>query len=73
MLQVRNLRSKPLTIKELDDKVVCMTMFCALPAEYSSFASFLQLLDHMTKEKLQAAFVNEGTAQERLWYNFCTL
>ena len=36
-----------------------MTLICALPEEYSSFASSLQLMDRFEKEKLQEAFVAE--------------
>jgi hypothetical protein len=44
-----------------------MTKIRSLPAEYQSFASLHQLLDHIWKEKLQAAFINEE--QLRLTFN----
>ncbi|KAI0337893.1 hypothetical protein BDW22DRAFT_1314006, partial [Trametopsis cervina] len=59
MVQIKNLRPKDFSIKDLDEELVCMTMIRALPAEYQSFASSLQLLDQMSKVKLQAAFINE--------------
>ena len=57
MLKVKNLRPETYALKDLDEELVCMTMIRALPAEYKSFASSLQLLDKISKEKLQAAFI----------------
>ncbi|KAI0346346.1 hypothetical protein BDW22DRAFT_1318010, partial [Trametopsis cervina] len=59
VVQIKNLRPKDFSIKDLDEELVCMTMIRALPAEYQSFASSLQLLDQMSKVRLQAAFINE--------------
>ena len=42
-----------------------MTLIRALPEEYSSFASSLQLLDKFEKEKLQEAFVAEELLRKR--------
>jgi hypothetical protein len=43
-----------------------MTMICSLPPEYQSFTSLLQLLDHISKEKLQAAFINKKQLRSAL-------
>ena len=59
MQKVKNLRPDTYTLDDLDSELVSMTMIRSLPAEYQSFASSLQLLDQISKKKLQAAFINE--------------
>ena len=59
MEKIKNLRPKDFAIDEMDNELVCMTLIRALPEEYSSFASSLQLMDKFSKEKLQEAFVAE--------------
>lgn len=34
MVQIKNLRPKDFSIKDLDEELACMTMIRALPAEY---------------------------------------
>lgn len=65
MVQVKNLRPSTYTLANLDEELVCMTMIRALPSSYSNFASSLQLLDKMTKDQLQNAFINEETLRSR--------
>ncbi|KAJ3558122.1 hypothetical protein NM688_g1102 [Phlebia brevispora] len=59
MEKIKNLRPKDFAIDEMDNELVCMTLIRALPEEYLSFASSLQLMDKFSKEKLQEAFVAE--------------
>ena len=53
MEQIQNLRPVGFTLEDMDKELVCMTLIRALPEEYSSFASSLQLMDKFEKEKLQ--------------------
>ena len=65
MEQIQNLRPDAFTLDDMDKELVCMTLIRALPEEYSSFASSLQLLDKFEKEKLQEAFVAEELLRKR--------
>ena len=65
MEQIQNLRPDAFTLSDMDKELVCMTLIRALPEEYSSFASSLQLLDKFEKEKLQEAFVAEELLRKR--------
>ena len=65
MQKVKNLRPDSYSLTALDDELVAMTMIRALPSSYSSFASSLQLLDKLDKDKLQAAFINEEALRTR--------
>ena len=57
MIQVKNLCSKNFKLEDLDKELVCMAMIRALPSEFDSFASSLQLLDKLEKSKLQEFFI----------------
>ncbi|KAJ3547011.1 hypothetical protein NM688_g5450 [Phlebia brevispora] len=57
--KIKNLCPKDFSINEIDNELICITLIRALPEEYSSFASSLQLMDKFSKEKLQEAFVAE--------------
>ena len=59
MQKVKNLRPESFIIEDLDKELVSMTMIRSLPSSYSHFASSLQPLDKLDKDKLQAAFLNE--------------
>ena len=65
MQQIQNLRPDSFTLSEMDKELVCMVLIRALPEEYSSFASSLQLLDKFEKEKIQEAFVAEELLRNR--------
>ena len=65
MEQIQNLRPDAFSLSDMDKELVCMTLIRALPEEYSSFASSLQLLDKFEKEKLQEAFVAEELLRKR--------
>lgn len=59
MQNIKELRPDDFTLDKMDNELVCMTLLRALPEEYSSFVSSLQMLDKFNKEKLQEAFVAE--------------
>lgn len=65
MEQIQNLRPESFTLSDMDKELVCMTLIRALPEEYSSFASSLQLLDKFEKGKLHEAFVAEEQLRNR--------
>ena len=52
-------------IANLDDELVSMIIIRSLPSQFASFASSLQLLNKLDKEKLQAAFINEEPLRSR--------
>ena len=56
MLTIQNLRPAKFDITELDKELTVMTLICALP---STFASSLQLIENLDKDKVQSAFINE--------------
>ena len=53
MQEVKNLHSNSFTLDDLDQELVVMVMVCSLPFSYNTFASSLQLLDTLDKDKLQ--------------------
>ena len=55
MLTIQNLRPAKFDIAELDKELTVMTLIRALPSEYSSFASSLQLIENLDKDKVQSA------------------
>lgn len=59
MEQIQNLCPVGFTLEDMDKELICMTLICALPEEYLSFALSLQLMGKFEKEKLQEAFVTE--------------
>ena len=65
MQKIQNLRSDGFTLDQMDRELVCMVLIKALPEEYASFASSLQLLDKFNKEKIQEAFVAEELLRSR--------
>ncbi|TDL15284.1 hypothetical protein BD410DRAFT_854976 [Rickenella mellea] len=56
---IKALRTKDFKLEDADDKLTCMAMIRALPADYSSFVSSLLLLEKLDKAKLQDAFIAE--------------
>ncbi len=64
MIQVKNLRPSSFTLDDLDNELVSMAMIRALPSEFDSFASSLQLLDKLEKSKLQEAFIGEDLCRQ---------
>ena len=64
MLTIQNLRPAKFDIAELDKELTVMTLIRALPSEYSTFASSLQLIENLDKE-VQSAFINEELLRTR--------
>ncbi|TDL19651.1 hypothetical protein BD410DRAFT_703179, partial [Rickenella mellea] len=56
---IQDLRPEKFDLVTMDDELACMALICALPAEYSSFASSLLLLEKFDKAKLHQAFITE--------------
>ena len=77
MQEIKELRDTEFTLDKMDNELVCMTLLRALPDEYSSFASSLQMLDKLEKAKIQEAFVAEELLRNRsnnsrdLWCALC--
>ena len=65
MLTIQNLRPAKFDIAELDKELTVMTLIRALPSEYSTFASSLQLIENLDKDKVQSAFINEELLRTR--------
>ena len=65
MQEIKELRDAEFTLDKMDNELVCMTLLRALPDEYSSFASSLQMLDKLEKAKIQEAFVAEELLRNR--------
>ena len=61
----KNCMDAEFTLDKMDNELVCMTLLRALPDEYSSFASSLQMLDKLEKAKIQEAFVAEELLRNR--------
>ena len=63
MLEIKELRpadaKKPFTIDDLDDELICITLLCSLPKEYSHFIPSLLLLSTMDKDTLKSAVITE--------------
>ena len=62
---MQELHDAEFTLDKTDNELVCMTLLRALPDEYSSFASSLQMLDKLEKAKIQEAFVAEELLRNR--------
>lgn len=69
MSRIQELRptdtSKPYSIKDLDNELVCMAMVRSLGEEYAHFASSLLLFHSLDKEKLKEAFLAEESQRKR--------
>lgn len=65
MQNIKELRPDDFTLNKMDNELICMTLLRALPEEYSSFPSSLQMLDKFNKEKLQEVFMAEKQLRNR--------
>ncbi|KIK22844.1 hypothetical protein PISMIDRAFT_48311, partial [Pisolithus microcarpus 441] len=57
MLKIQELCSQQFTLASLDNELICMAMFHALPPEYLHFTSSLLLLSSLDKATIKSAFM----------------
>lgn len=66
MKDIKALRPRDYTLKDLDEDLSCMAMMRSLGPEFSSFVSTISLVDTITMEKLKTVFITEESNRKAM-------